>query len=111
MFNLSKNSTKIILVNVLIILCFSLAFIWTYTKFKRNLNDSKRLKTRHLVESAWNIMDHYAKQAAAQKISTAEAHRLAKEVIRNLRYEKNDYFWINDTQGSRRFSPRFPAGC
>ncbi len=108
MFNLSKNSTKIILVNVLIIFCFSLAFIWAYNKMKRNLYDSKRLKTRHLVESAWGIMDHYAKQATAQKISTDEAHQQAKEVIRNLRYEENDYFWINDIYAKMIMHPYNP---
>lgn len=108
MVNISKNSTKIVLVNILIIFCFSLAFMWTYTKMKRNLYDSKYLKTRHLVESAWSVMDHYAKQADSDKISTLEAQQRAKEVIRNLRYEKGDYFWINDMQPKMIMHPYKP---
>lgn len=56
----------------------------------------KYLKTRHLVESAWSVANYYATAAGAHGLPEDEARARAKAVIENMRYEKNDYFWIND---------------
>ncbi len=80
-----------------ITLCFTLMFAWIYPKIKSSVYDGKYLKTRHLVETAWSVIDYYSKQVKSGAMSMAVAQTEAKNVVKSLRYEKDDYFWINDT--------------
>jgi methyl-accepting chemotaxis protein len=96
MFNRFKLSTRIFLLGILIITAFSLVIAWMYPQFKQKMFDGKYLKTRHVVETAWGMMDFYAKQAKNNGLPAAEAQKLALQAIKSLRYEKDDYFWIND---------------
>jgi methyl-accepting chemotaxis protein len=90
-------STRILLLGVSVITCFSLVLACMYPQFKKKMYDARYTKTRHLVESAWGVLDYYADQAKAGAITSEQAKDMAREVVRNLRYEVNDYFWINDT--------------
>ena len=60
--------------------------------------DQKRLMIRELTEAAWNVLDRFAAEEEAGRLTRAEAQRLAIAQIRNLHYgqEGKDYFWIND---------------
>ncbi|MBU0767598.1 MAG: cache domain-containing protein, partial [Proteobacteria bacterium] len=91
-----KLSTRILLLGIAIIACFSMFFIWLYPKLKENMYNAKYLKTRHLVESAWSVLDYYSKKAKSSAMPLEKAQTAAKETIKNMRYEKIDYFWIND---------------
>ena len=92
-----KLSTRIMLLGVLIVISFSLVFAWIIPRFKKSLYDGKYSKTKHLVETAWGILDYYSKQTKVAKgISVEEAKAKAKEAIKNLRYDQDEYFWIND---------------
>ncbi|MFH0729824.1 MAG: methyl-accepting chemotaxis protein [Pseudomonadota bacterium] len=70
--------------------------------------DAKYLKTRHVVETAWGIMDYYAKQVRANAFSPEEGKRQALQTIKHLRYEKEDYFWINDMKPQMVMHPIKP---
>ena len=89
-------SKRIILLGASIIVCFSLVLGLGYLKLKGGLYEGKYLKTRHLVESAWGVLDYYAQEAKSGAVTTNEAQSIAKRIIKNLRYENKDYFWIND---------------
>jgi len=92
-----KLSTRIMSLGIVIVVCFSLVFAWLYPKIKAYMYDSKYLKTRHLVEASWSVLDHYVRQAESGILDLEEAQEQAKEAIKNMRYESKDYFWINDT--------------
>ncbi len=94
-FNLS---TRIFLLGIVIIVAFTSIFFWLYPRFKQKLYDEKFQNTRHLVEAAWGILDYYGKQVTSGGLSKEEAQKQALLVVKNLRFEKGDYFWINDTQ-------------
>jgi len=98
MWSKFKLSTKIMLLGVVIICCFSLVFVWLIPKIKNSLYEGKYQKTRHIVETAWGILDYYAKLSKTKVLTEEEAKKQAKEVIKNLRYDKDDYFWINDLE-------------
>ncbi len=91
-----KLSTRILSLAVITVVCFMIALTFIYTRFSSKMYDAKYVKTRNLVESAWGVLDYYAGQAKQGAISADEAKRLAKEVVKKLRYEKDDYYWIND---------------
>jgi methyl-accepting chemotaxis protein len=53
-------------------------------------------KIRNLVEVAQATVGLYEKQASDGKLSVDDAKKLAIEAVRNMRYDKSEYFWIND---------------
>ena len=103
-----KLSTRIFLLGIVIIVAFAAIFIWLYPKFKNQLYDGKFLKTRHVVEASWGVLDHYGKQAQTGALSKEEAQKQALLVVKNMRYEKDDYFWINDLQPRMIMHPQKP---
>ncbi len=56
----------------------------------------KQDATRHAVEIAMGVMENADKQVKAGKITLDDAKKIAMEDIGNMRYEKKEYFWIND---------------
>ncbi|MDY6988135.1 MAG: cache domain-containing protein [Thermodesulfobacteriota bacterium] len=93
-----RLSTRIVLLGLVIILAFSAVLAWLYPKIKGQMYDAKYLKTRHVVEAAWSILDYYNKQAKAGTLPLAEVKQKAKEAVKSMRYEGKDYFWINDME-------------
>jgi methyl-accepting chemotaxis protein len=56
----------------------------------------KQLKTRHLVETAYGVVDHYYKLSKEGTMSDGDAKSAAMNAVKDLRYEEKEYFWIND---------------
>jgi methyl-accepting chemotaxis protein len=108
MFKRRSLSTRIVLQGTLIIVCFSLALVWFYTKYRSSLNSAKYVKTKQLVEASWGVLDHYAKQVKANAMPLEEAKKKAKETLRSMRYGKDDYFWINDMEARMVMHPAKP---
>jgi len=73
MLNRFKLSTKILLLGIIMVTCFSAVFAGLFPKVKQIMLDAKYLKTRHVVETAWGILDYHAKQVKANAVSLEEA--------------------------------------
>jgi methyl-accepting chemotaxis protein len=56
----------------------------------------KRLKTRHLVESAHSLLAHYHQLQKSGALSEDEAKVQAIQALKAMRYDQSEYFWIND---------------
>ncbi|MDA4634672.1 cache domain-containing protein, partial [Escherichia coli] len=61
-----------------------------------DLLHGKELKTQHVVQAAAGVLQHFQAQEAAGTLPREDAQKQAMQAIRALRYDKNDYFWIND---------------
>jgi len=72
------------------------------------LYDAKYLKTQHLVESAWNVLDHYSRLAKSGSMTGDDAKKQAMLTIKDMRYGQNDYFWINDMEPRMIMHPLKP---
>ncbi|MEH0021236.1 MAG: cache domain-containing protein [Desulfobacter sp.] len=103
-----KLSTRILLLGIAINICFTAIFFWLYPKIKSNMYDAKSLKTRHLVESAWSVIDHYAHLSESGEMTADDARKAAIAAVKHMRYEKQDYFWINDTRPYMVMHPTNP---
>ncbi len=97
MFRKLKLSSKILALNLAIILGFTAVFVWIYPQIKTKLYDDKYVQTKYIVETAFGIIDKFAKLEESGKLSEEEAKNQAKSVIKNLRYADNNYFWIKDS--------------
>ncbi len=51
------------------------------------------------VENALSICDYYYKKSQNGELTLSEAKKQAADVIRELRYEKTNYFWVDTSEG------------
>ncbi len=103
-----KLSTRITLIGVAIILCYSIAFGWYAFRTRSIMHEEKGLATQHVVEAAWGAIDYYVRQARSNALPVDVAQAKAKEAVKVLRYGKDGYFWINDLQPRMIMHPMKP---
>ena len=65
-------------------------------------------KVRNLVEAAQAMVAHYEKQATEGKLDVGEAKKLALGALSEMRYNKDDYFWVNDLNATMVMHPIKP---
>ncbi|MFZ2853319.1 MAG: methyl-accepting chemotaxis protein, partial [Rhodocyclaceae bacterium] len=65
-------------------------------QLQNNLLHDRQEKVRNLVESAHTVVAHYEAAARNGQSSVEEAQKAAASVVKAMRYEGNEYFWIND---------------
>ena len=93
-----KISQKIFLLSGSMLLVFTLVASWMYLAAKDNVIEGRRDEIKHVVETAWGIVDHYAKQSSQGLLTEEEAQQKAKAAVQALRFDGENYLWINDLQ-------------
>ncbi|WP_070969920.1 methyl-accepting chemotaxis protein [Vibrio sonorensis] len=76
--------------------------------YQSDLMEAKQVKTRHLVETAYSVIEHYHQLEQDGALSTEQAKQQAQLAVSKLRYEEADYFWINDSQPAMIMHPFKP---
>jgi len=108
-FDRMKVRNKLLLITIVAFLGVTLLSVLSLVSFKTEMMAEKRLKTMHVVETAYGIVDYYHKQAQSGKIAADEAKQLAKAAIKGLRYDNSaEYFWINDMHPRMIMHPMRP---
>jgi methyl-accepting chemotaxis protein len=74
-------------------LSFCIPAVWIQ---QRSLYREKQAATRHAVEVAVGVLEYYGQLAQSGQLSEEAAQSAAAAAVKGLRYEKTDYFWIND---------------
>jgi methyl-accepting chemotaxis protein len=74
-----------------------------------SLLTQKLQKTKNLVEVPYSIIERQYQLETEGKINRIEAQQRAIEAIRTMRYEGNNYFWINDEHPTMIVHPMKPA--
>jgi methyl-accepting chemotaxis protein len=90
--NLSQRFTVLI---VAATAAFCVPAVWIQ---EGSLYREKEAATRHAVEVAYGVLDYYGQLAQSGQLSEEAAQAAAATAVKGLRYEKTDYFWINDLQ-------------
>jgi methyl-accepting chemotaxis protein len=75
----------------------------------KSLKNEQYLKTKNVVETAYSIITHYAALEQSQTLTRAQAQSQAMALIRSLRYDDTNYFWINNYQPAMVMHPIKPA--
>ena len=91
--SISRRLWLILVVAVLMLLALGLLML---KQIHDDLYQAKAEKTRHVVEAASGVLDYYRQLETAGTLTREAAQQQALSVIRGLRYEQSDYFWIND---------------
>jgi len=69
---------------------------------------AKASETRHLVEIAHALVADYQRRAATGELTEADAQQQALARLSRLRYENDQYFWVNDMAGMMLMHPTSP---
>jgi methyl-accepting chemotaxis protein len=56
----------------------------------------RQAKTRQMVDVGYGVLTHYQKLESEGKLTREQAQAAAMAQIKSLRYDKVEYFWIND---------------
>ncbi len=102
-----KIGTKIYLVSVITVVIFISSLIGVYVDYRHEIYESSELKVAASVETAWAIIDHFSKEVGV-RYTEEEAKELAKKTVKDLRYNGDAYFWINDTEPTMIMHPTNP---
>ncbi|NRA14906.1 MAG: methyl-accepting chemotaxis protein [Oceanospirillaceae bacterium] len=66
------------------------------TQLQEELLAQKSIQTRNLVETAHSLIKAQYDQFQAGVITEDQAKQQAIQIVKSMRYEDNNYFWIND---------------
>jgi methyl-accepting chemotaxis protein len=104
-----KIKVRLQLILGIILLSFILFISIILSQFKSSLLEQKYALTKSVVESAYSVLVHFQKQASDGELSKENAQKLARAAIKALRYQNNNYFWLNDYSPKMIMHPFKPS--
>jgi len=99
-----KLATMTIATIAALILLFAVLLI----NGKSQMLGDRQDKVRNLVEVAHATVANYEKEAREGRMSVEDAKRAAINAVRAMRYDKVEYFWINDLKDEMVMHPIKP---
>lgn len=103
--SISRRLWLILLVAVAMLVVLGLLML---RQVHGDLYQAKAEKTRHVVQTAAGVLAYYQGLEAAGTLTREAAQQQALQVVRALRYDQGDYFWINDLQPKMVMHPANP---
>lgn len=101
-------SRRIWLILIVAVASVALLAFTSLLNIKEELRKAEITKATHLVEVAHDIMAHYHARQMRGELTEADARRAALEALRGLRYQGNEYFWVNDMNNIMIMHPMAP---
>ena len=63
---------------------------------RKEIHSAEITKATHLAEAAHSLMAGYHAREVSGELSPAQARQQALDALRGMRYDSNEYFWVND---------------
>lgn len=96
MFKRLSLKVKFILLLVIVFTGYVSLSLVNLFYLKERMLLEKKIKLKHVTEVAYGILEYYHKLQTEGKLSEQEAKTAAMALIKSIRYEGKEYFWIND---------------
>jgi methyl-accepting chemotaxis protein len=81
---------------VLIIIGLSTLNVMSLSEEYHALLEGKKYTTNELIDSTYTIIEHHYDLFQKGELTEAQAKEQALSIIANIRYDKSNYFWVND---------------
>jgi methyl-accepting chemotaxis protein len=94
---------------VLIIIGLSVLDIMSLSEEYKSLLEQKKHTTQELVDSAYGIIEHHYALQLKGELNESKAKEQALSILASLRYDSNNYFWVNDFTPNMIMHPIKPA--
>lgn len=91
--SISRRLWLILIVAVLMLLTLGLLML---KQIHGDLYQAKRQQTQHVVQTASGVLAYYQNLEKSGVLTREAAQQQALSAVRGLRYDHDDYFWIND---------------
>ncbi len=91
--SISRRLWLILIVAVLMLLALGLLML---NQIHGDLYQAKRQQTQHVVQTASGVLSYYQNLEKTGVLTRDAAQQQALSAVRGLRYDHDDYFWIND---------------
>ncbi|KQM50477.1 chemotaxis protein [Pseudomonas sp. Leaf15] len=91
--SISRRLWLILIVAVLMLLTLGLLML---KQIHYDLYQAKRQQTQHVVQTASGVLAYYQNLEKTGALTREAAQQQALSAVRGLRYDHDDYFWIND---------------
>lgn len=92
----------------LIVLSLLLLSVATLFNQYSMLKDEAYHKTKNIVEAGYSVIKHYHNKQVSGQLTEQQAKEAAKNTIAGMRYDDNNYYWINDTSPTMIMHPMKP---
>lgn len=92
-FSISRRLWLILIVSVLMLFVLAAAML---KQVHTDIYAAKAEKTMHVVQSAKGVLEYYHGLETAGTLTREAAQKQALDTVRGLRYNNDDYYWIND---------------
>lgn len=83
--------------------------ILSLTDLRKSLTQDRVVEVRHLLESAFSIAVYYHEQERKGVMTQVEAQTAAKDTLRAMHYDGNNYFFVWDLRGTSVAHGSMPA--
>ena len=94
---------------ILVLVGFVILSWVSLTQAHKSLLQQKHSANQQVVEVAFSVVEHFYQQQNDGVLSEIEAQKQAIEVIKSLKYDEENYFWINDFNPTMLMHPVNPA--
>lgn len=81
---------------ILIIIGLSVLDVMSLSEEYKSLMEQKKHSTKELVDSAYGIVEHHYALQQKGELDESKAKEQALNILASLRYDTNNYFWVND---------------
>ncbi|WP_293937178.1 methyl-accepting chemotaxis protein [Iodobacter sp.] len=88
--------SRLILVAGITLLAFLTMGTLMLFHFKDEMLSGRKDKVRNLAEAAQTVVAHFEQQSRDGKMDQATAQASALQALKAIRYDKKEYFWVND---------------
>ena len=103
--SISRRLGLILVVSMAMLLALGMLML---KQIHDDLYEGKAQKTRHVVQAVSGVLGYYHGLETAGTLSKTTAQQQALTVISQLRYDHDDYFWINDLRPFMVMHPTNP---
>jgi len=100
---------RFVLLFVLIIAGLIILSSISLSQAYQSLLQQKHSANQQVVEAAYSVVEHFHQQQSDGSLNEKQAKEQAIEVLKSLRYDKTNYFWINDFSPTMIMHPIKPA--
>jgi len=108
-FSAKSEKSRMLVTFVSLVLIFAVAMLAMLVSERNTLIEDRQRAARYAVETAWGAVESQGKAVVAGQMELAEAQQRVIALLKELRYDGKEYFWINDMHPRMVMHPTMPA--
>jgi methyl-accepting chemotaxis protein len=83
--------------------------LYILPSIRAQLSAERERSLRQMVDMAYGVLETSEARVRAGELTTAQAQAEAAQLLKQLRYEGSEYFWVNDLSTRLVMHPHLPA--